>query len=271
VLSRDLDAFRSAWEQTVTEAAQSRFILIETWNEWHEGTCIEPGQRVVHDDVNGFSPTGDDYGLDYIDAIAEQANTLRWNTSGHRPDVPVTLEAETMVWELGSSAEGSDAWRISSNSTRIGASVQLPFGQESNLKITVRARGVQVIGQAFWPDMVLFWGGDPLTTWTLDSAEYGLYTYSFSTSGGVKTLEIGLDKNPIGQGDVDIVVDYVDITWVDCVGDINGSGTVDVVDLLSLLAVWGSCPDGCDQDLNSDGIVDVSDLLIVIAAWGPCE
>ncbi|HIN15419.1 MAG TPA: hypothetical protein EYM69_07285, partial [Dehalococcoidia bacterium] len=207
VLSRDLDAFRSAWEQTVTEAAQSRFLLIETWNEWHEGTCIEPGQRVVHDDANGFSPTGDNYGLDYIDAIAEQANTLRWNTSGHRPDVPVTLEAETMVWELGSSAEGSDAWRISSNSTRIGASVQLPFGQESNLRITVRARGVQVNGPAIWPDMVLFWGGDPLTTWTLDSAEYGLYTYSFSTSGGVKTLEIGLDKTPIGQGDVDIVVD----------------------------------------------------------------
>lgn len=212
VLSRDLDAFRAAWEQTVTEAARSRFLLIETWNEWHEGTCIEPGQRVVHDDANGFSPTGDDYGLDFIDAIAEQANTLRWSTPGHRPDVPVSLEAEAMVWELGSGAEGADAWRIRSDGTRIGASVQLPFGQESNLQITVRARGVQVNGLAGWPDMVLFWGGDSLTTWTLDSAEYGLYEHSFSTSGGVKTVELGLANDPGGFGDVDIVIDYVDIT-----------------------------------------------------------
>ncbi len=269
VLSRDLEAFQNAWEQTVTEAAQSRFLLIETWNEWHEGSCIEPGQRVVHDDVNGFSPTGDDYGLDYIDAIAEQTNTLRWNTSGHRPDVPVTLEAETMVWELGSGPEGSDAWRISSESTRIGASVQLPFGQESNLRITVRARGVQVNGQAILVNMVLFWAGESLTTWTLNSAEYGLYEHSFSTTGGVKTVEIGLANNPIGQGDVDIVVDYVDITWVDCVGDINGSGTVDVVDLLVVIDQWGATDS--PADVNQDGIVDVSDLLIVVGNWGPCE
>ena len=49
-------------------------------------------------------------------------------------------------------------------------------------------------------------------------------------------------------------------------GDINGDGVVDVVDLLALLADFGSCP-GCPADLNGDGVVDVVDLLMVLANW----
>ncbi|MCZ6837570.1 MAG: hypothetical protein O7G85_17475 [Planctomycetota bacterium] len=44
-------------------------------------------------------------------------------------------------------------------------------------------------------------------------------------------------------------------------------GTVDVEDLLDLLASWGSSG-GCDSDPN--GVVDVDDLLDLLAAWGPC-
>jgi hypothetical protein len=210
-LSRDLEAFQLAWDETVAEAERSRFLLIETWNEWHEGTCIEPGQRIIHDDESSFSATGDDYAYDFIDAIAEQANALRWSTPGHRPEVPVRLEAETMVWELGSEPEGDDAWRILDDGTRIGASVQLPFGQDSDLRFTIRARGVQVGPQAGWPDMVLYWAGQPLATWTLESADYGLYEHSFSSSGGVKTVEVSLANDPGWVGDVDLVVDYVDV------------------------------------------------------------
>jgi len=210
-LSRNLDAFQQAWDETVAEAERSRFLLIETWNEWHEGTSIEPGQRIVHDDGTGFSATADDYAHDYIDAIAEEANALRWNTSGHRPDVPVRLEAEEIVWELGSEAEGADAWRISDDGTRIGASIQLPFGQDSDLHITIRARGVQVGALAGWPKMVLFWAGQPLATWTVASTNYGIYEHSFGTPGGVKTVEVSLAVDPGGAGDVDLVVDYVDV------------------------------------------------------------
>ena len=56
-----------------------------------------------------------------------------------------------------------------------------------------------------------------------------------------------------------------------CVGDINGDGTVDVLDLLSLLAAWGPCSGTCPEDLNADGVVDVLDLLALLAAWGPCQ
>jgi hypothetical protein len=53
-----------------------------------------------------------------------------------------------------------------------------------------------------------------------------------------------------------------------CPADVDGSGTVDVVDLLAVLAAWGD--DGVPEDVNGDGVVDVLDLLDVLAAWGPC-
>lgn len=53
-------------------------------------------------------------------------------------------------------------------------------------------------------------------------------------------------------------------------GDINADDTVDVLDLLDLLAAWGPCPatGPCATDLDGDGVTDITDLLIVLGAWG---
>ena len=56
-----------------------------------------------------------------------------------------------------------------------------------------------------------------------------------------------------------------------CVGDIDGSGVVDVFDLLMVISSWGPCPAGCDADVNADQLVNVLDLLMVIDAWGECD
>ena len=55
-----------------------------------------------------------------------------------------------------------------------------------------------------------------------------------------------------------------------CDSDINCDGSVDVSDLLAVIAAWGDCkPDAdCPEDVNGDGTVDVNDLLAVIGAWG---
>ena len=53
-----------------------------------------------------------------------------------------------------------------------------------------------------------------------------------------------------------------------CPEDVNGDGTVDVLDLLAVIAAWGN--PGGPEDVNGDGVVDVLDLLAVISAWGPC-
>jgi hypothetical protein len=61
---------------------------------------------------------------------------------------------------------------------------------------------------------------------------------------------------------------YMNETALACPSDVDGSGTVDVDDLLALIAGWG----GNDPalDIDSSGTVDVDDLLILIGAWGPC-
>ena len=41
-----------------------------TWNEWHEGTQIEPGQEIVRDDSAPFALASASYGFKYIDLLA---------------------------------------------------------------------------------------------------------------------------------------------------------------------------------------------------------
>ncbi len=53
--------------------------------------------------------------------------------------------------------------------------------------------------------------------------------------------------------------------------DLNGDGSVGILDLLILLGSWGPCPDppdACPADLNGDGNVGILDLLILLANWG---
>lgn len=71
-------------------------------------------------------------------------------------------------------------------------------------------------------------------------------------------------------------VDGVRIRVIDCggecIGDINGSNTVDVADLLQVITNWGACanPGNCPSDITGDDQVNVADLLAVITHWGSC-
>lgn len=76
------------------------------------------------------------------------------------------------------------------------------------------------------------------------------------------------DSGPLFAG-TGGTMDQINIVIPSCVGDFNDDGAVDITDLLSLIAAWGTC-ESCPEDLNTDGVVDVSDLLAVIAAWGSC-
>ncbi len=52
-----------------------------------------------------------------------------------------------------------------------------------------------------------------------------------------------------------------------CPWDLDGSDTVDVLDLLALLADWGNVGVPADSD---GGGVGITDLLILLANWGAC-
>ncbi len=55
----------------------------------------------------------------------------------------------------------------------------------------------------------------------------------------------------------------------DCPADLDGDGSVGILDLLALLAAWGSDPGG-PPDFDGDGTVGIFDLLILLASWGLC-
>ena len=49
--------------------------------------------------------------------------------------------------------------------------------------------------------------------------------------------------------------------------DLNGDGSVDLTDLIQLLAAWGDCAGPCVADLDGDGSVGFNDVLLLLAVW----
>jgi hypothetical protein len=208
-LERSLSEFTSAWNNIVVNRDSYRFILIETWNEWHEGTQIEPGQEIVPD-PSGYYPAGYDYGYDFIDAIAPAAvNELHWRSSGHRPVAPVRLEAEEMVWEKRALAESPSECRISEEGIRIGSSIFVP--NPSDVTFTVRAKAVlnRVERLLRWPELVLYLDDTPAAQRKVESSTYQDYSDVVSLSKGIHKVEVGFDE-PSGSY-WDIIVDFVDV------------------------------------------------------------
>jgi Dockerin type I domain len=52
------------------------------------------------------------------------------------------------------------------------------------------------------------------------------------------------------------------------VGDLNGDGTVNVLDLSIFLSNWGQAGSGLPEDFNGDGIVNILDLSILLTHFG---
>lgn len=53
-----------------------------------------------------------------------------------------------------------------------------------------------------------------------------------------------------------------------CPEDIDGSGAIDIGDVIRLLKAWGNM--GGPEDLDGSGEVGINDLILLLAAWGPC-
>ncbi len=62
----------------------------------------------------------------------------------------------------------------------------------------------------------------------------------------------------------------LDLSVCLCPTDLDGDGSVGILDLLALLAAWGTDPGG-PPDFDGDGTVGILDLLTLLAAWGPCQ
>ena len=213
-LEHSLSEFTSAWNNIVENRDSYRFILIETWNEWHEGTQIEPGQEIVPD-PSGYYPAGYDYGYDFIDVIGPAAvNELHWRSTGHRPVPPVRLEAEEMIWddERKVLEESPTECRIIEPDIRIGSSIFVP--NPSDVIFTVRAKAVlnSVERLLRWPELVLYLDDTPAAQWQVESSTYEDYSDVVSLDKGIHKVEVGFDE-PSGSY-WDLVVDFVDVNAI---------------------------------------------------------
>ena len=112
--------------------------------------------------------------------------------------------------------------------------------------------------------------GGTQSAWQTASFRVGEFVLP-SDSVRVRMVVEDADSPSVVEAGIDNV--QVDVYACDpdepCDGDLNGSGGVDVDDMLQLLGVFGSAIEGA-EDLDGDGFVTVNDVLILIGSWGPC-
>jgi hypothetical protein len=102
-------------------------------------------------------------------------------------------------------------------------------------------------------------------SWRGENVFLGEADYNLGWPWGTVTVQIT-------QGTINANLE-INKVFNPCYEDVDGSGAVDVTDLLTLIGNWGNCPD-CTQeipgDVNYDDVVDVTDLLAIVGAWGLC-
>jgi hypothetical protein len=222
VLERSLGEFTSAWDNIIENKAGYRFVLIETWNEWHEGTQIEPGREIIPD-TQGYKPKPDgDYGYTFIDTIAPAAtNKLHWTSEGHRAIVPVRLEAEDMIWDdnhkIRLSEEDPNKVLISEKGVRIGSSIFMP-AYSKEVVFTVRANSITAgTGQFIvYPKMGLHLDDSLVFEWEIQGSgpESGTksteqdYSAAMYVEKGIHKVELAMTDN--GE-DGDLFVDFINV------------------------------------------------------------
>ena len=225
-LERSLSEFTSAWNNTINNNTRYRFVLIETWNEWHEGTQIEPGQEVILNMLQGYQPRSNgDYGYTFVDTIAPAAvDNLHWTSAGHRAIVPARLEAEEMIWDddhkIRLSEEDPNKVLISEKDVRIGSSILMPTYSKEVI-FTVRANSITSGTGRFlvYPKMGLYLDNSLVFEWEVQGYVPGLGTKSndqdYSTAAyiekGIHKVELAMTDN---GGDGGLFVDFVDVNAI---------------------------------------------------------
>ncbi len=129
-------------------------------------------------------------------------------------------------------------------------------------------------GGANWVTLETVQGNSP-------EANGGWFSKQFLISDFVPntaSFRIRFISADIGDGSiVESAVDNVRLLATECIddgpscpGDVDGNGSVEFTDLVSLLSAWGSSCTGCPEDVDGSGTVEFSDLVGLLSAFGPC-
>ena len=94
-----------------------------------------------------------------------------------------------------------------------------------------------------------------------------IFVASPLAAGDTETILVALHNGDLKE----CCVEPLSFLVPDCgssvvLGDLNGDGVVNGMDMTILLGAWGTSGPG---DLDGDGIVGGSDLAILLGNWGP--
>ena len=242
------------------------------------------------------------------DAIAYSGTTITfednfqtnmgWDVSGDASEgawTRVTPSEGGVRCDAGTDADGSGMCYVTGNSgsedvdggTTTLISPVMAIEDESNLSYYrwynngANCNGADANNDYFYVDLSVDGGGwfNIETIGPVDQSGGGWYhvehVLSDFVGAGSESIQVrfvcgDLNSGSIIEAGVDgvsVSKSYCDDT-TSCPGDISGDGTVDVTDLLAVVAAWGNT--GGPEDVDGDGEVNVGDLLTVVKAWGAC-
>ena len=153
---------------------------------------------------------------------------------------------------------------IEINGAGIGDVAILPEGRG---RVVVRLETTPEFGTVDQFTLVLEADGENIVEFPTESASGYAVEYIIDSPTmfqDVKYLTAWTQKDDLSR------VALTNPVWLQsaAAGDVDGSGSVGVNDLLVILDSWGDCL-GCPADTDGDGFVGVDDLLAVIGQWAP--
>jgi hypothetical protein len=98
----------------------------------------------------------------------------------------------------------------------------------------------------------------------------GAFSLHFVPSGPTAGLYVGGSFRMAGANESNGIARWACLTRI--AGDVNGSGHVDIDDLVMVITSWGQCrapcSNSCAADVNRDCTVNIDDLMLVLTHWG---
>lgn len=239
--------------QVVRYPSGDEVLRIDTSSVVHEWTMDENPNWTMEADWAWGQPTGGggQYGNPDPTSGATGNNVLGYNLSG---DYPNNLSEEHLV---SSSFSLADATETRLQFKRY-LNVEQPAYDHAQISISIN-------------------GGAWSTVWsnpsTIEDSQWQTVTYDIYSQADLQsdvrirwtmgTTDGGWRYSGWNIDDVQIISTGSDSIQ----GDVNCDGTVNVTDILAVVAQWGSCDTPCNEDIVPDGDVNVVDLLQVIGNW----
>ncbi|MFQ5999426.1 MAG: PKD domain-containing protein [Candidatus Bathyarchaeia archaeon] len=155
----------------------------------------------------------------------------------------------------------------------VTASAEVYVGDIVNITVVVKNEGTAV--ETF--SVTVYYNGMSVETKTVKDLLAGseaTLTFNWNTTGvTVGSYTISAQASVV-SGETDTADNSLTdgIVKVKIMGDINGDGTVDIVDIVTIALAFGSSPGdpnwNPDADLNGDGTVDIIDIVMAAIHFG---